>query len=70
MAKHPFLSDEWIDEAKRELVFTDLAAQEIGLRLGFADPAYFSRYFLRETGETPRAFRLCERARLAAQSAE
>ena len=57
-----------IDEAKRELVFTEMPAQEIGLRLGFADPAYFSRYFLRETGETPRAWRLRERARLAQSS--
>lgn len=70
LTAHAYIGRKLIDEAKRELVFTDLAAQEIGLRLGFADPAYFSRYFLRETGETPRAFRLCERARLAAQSAE
>ena len=70
LTAHAYIGRKLIDEAKRELVFTHLAAQEIGLRLGFADPAYFSRYFLRETGETPRAFRLCERARLAAQSAE
>jgi len=70
LTAHAYIGRKLIDEAKRELVFTDLAAQEIGLRLGFADPAYFSRYFLRETGETPRAFRLSERARLAAQSAE
>ena len=70
MTAHAYIGRKLIDEARRELVFTDLAAQEIGLRLGFADPAYFSRYFLRETGKTPRAFRLCERARLAVQSAE
>ena len=65
---HAYIARKLIDEAKRELVFTEMPAQEIGLRLGFADPAYFSRYFLRETGETPRAFRLRERARLAAQT--
>ena len=67
---HAYIGRKVIDEAKRELVFTDLPAQEIGLRLGFADPAYFSRYFQREAGEAPRAFRLAQRARLAAQSSQ
>ena len=70
MTAHAYIGRKLVDEARRELVFTETPAQEIGLRLGFADPAYFSRYFLRETGETPRAFRLAERARLAAQSSE
>ena len=70
LAAHAYIGRKLIDEAKRELVFTEMPAQEIGLRLGFADPAYFSRYFLRETGKTPRAWRLRERARLAAQSPE
>lgn len=67
---HAYIGRKLIDEARRDLVFTQMPAQEIGLRLGFADPAYFSRYFLRETGQTPRAFRMAERARLAAQSAK
>jgi AraC family transcriptional activator of pobA len=70
LTAHAYIGRKLIDEAKRDLVFTQAPAQEIGLRLGFADPAYFSRYFLRETGETPRAWRLKERARLAAQSSE
>ncbi|HEV7246508.1 MAG TPA: helix-turn-helix domain-containing protein [Shinella sp.] len=70
LSAHAYIGRKMIDEAKRELVFTDMPAQEIGLRLGFADPAYFSRYFLRETGETPRAWRLRERVRLATQSSE
>lgn len=70
LTAHAYIGRKLIDEAKRELVFTERPAQEIGLRLGFADPAYFSRFFLRETGETPRAWRLVERARLAAQSSE
>ncbi|WP_454849216.1 helix-turn-helix domain-containing protein [Rhizobium binxianense] len=53
-----------LDEAKRELVFTFDSAQEIAYRLGFADPAYFSRFFLKQTGETPRGWRLRERAKL------
>lgn len=54
------------DEARRELVFTRGSVQEIGFRLGFADPAYFSRFFLRQTGMTPRAWRLAERMKLGA----
>lgn len=70
LTAHAYIARKRIDEARRDLVFTDRPAQEIALRLGFADPAYFSRAFLRETGHTPRAYRLAERARLAAQSPE
>ncbi|WP_421592118.1 helix-turn-helix domain-containing protein [Shinella sp. M27] len=70
LTAHAYIARKLIDEAKRALVFTETPAQEIGLALGFADAAYFSRAFLRATGATPRAFRLAERARLAAQSSE
>ncbi|NTH16087.1 helix-turn-helix domain-containing protein [Agrobacterium rhizogenes] len=63
-AIHELIARKLIDEAKRELVFTFGSVQEIGYRLGFADPAYFSRFFLKQTGETPRAWRIAERARL------
>lgn len=70
LTAHAYIGRKLIDEAKRELVFTEAPAQEIALGFGFADPAYFSRYFLRQTGETPRAWRLRERERLSAQSSE
>jgi AraC family transcriptional activator of pobA len=63
---HEFINRKLVEEAKRELVFTSATAQEIGFRLGFADPAYFSRFFSRQTGLTPRAWREVERAKLAA----
>lgn len=44
-------------EAKRLLLYTDLTAAQIGHRLGFDDPSYFSRFFRRETGASPTAFR-------------
>lgn len=44
-------------EAKRMLVYTDLTAKEIGYKLGYEDPAYFSRLFLQRAGETPSNFR-------------
>lgn len=58
------IAGKLIDEAKRELVFTLGSVQEISYRLGFADPAYFSRFFFKHTGETPRAWRRMEKSRL------
>lgn len=48
-------------EAKRRLLASDGPAAAIAYGLGFADPAYFSRFFRRETGEAPRAFREARR---------
>lgn len=64
LATHELITRKLSDEAKRELVFTFGSVQEIGYRLGFADPAYFSRFFLKQTGQTPRAWRMAERERL------
>ncbi|RAS14735.1 MULTISPECIES: helix-turn-helix domain-containing protein [Ensifer] len=66
LSAHEMISRKLVGEAKRELVFTRASVQEISFRLGFADPAYFSRFFLRQTGVTPRAWRLAERDRLGA----
>jgi len=64
LGMHEMIAQRLADEAKRELVFTFGSAQEISYRLGFADPAYFSRFFLKQTGQTPRAWRMAERAKL------
>ena len=56
------LTDRLMTEARRNLVFSLLSVQQIAYELGYADPAYFSRTFLRATGETPGAFRKRERA--------
>jgi AraC family transcriptional regulator, transcriptional activator of pobA len=57
---HDLLTAKLIEESKRELVFSLASVQEVGHRLGFADPAYFSRFFVKQTGKTPRAWRLRE----------
>lgn len=44
-------------EASRLLAFTRLPVAEIGFRLGFRDPPYFSRRYRARTGETPSAYR-------------
>ncbi|MEO0563701.1 MAG: AraC family transcriptional regulator, partial [Chloroflexota bacterium] len=44
-------------EAKRLLTHSEKSIGEIAFDLNFADRSYFSRYFRRETGESPSAFR-------------
>ncbi|BCB73616.1 AraC family transcriptional regulator [Phytohabitans flavus] len=44
-------------EAKRLLAGTDLPVAEIGRRLGFPEPTNFGRFFQREVGQSPGAFR-------------
>jgi len=61
---HELIALRLIEEAKRNLVFTFLPAQSIGLELGFADAAYFSRFFKKHAGLTPAQYRTRERARL------
>ncbi len=44
-------------EAKRQLIYSASNAQQIANELGFSEPAYFSRFFKRLTGQSPRTFR-------------
>jgi AraC-like DNA-binding protein len=46
-----------VHEAKRLLARTDLTVGRVAAGVGFADPAYFCRFFRRETGISPGAFR-------------
>jgi AraC-like DNA-binding protein len=48
-------------EAKRLLAYTDEPVAEIGYRLGFPEPTNFGRFFAREVGLSPGAFRLSAR---------
>ncbi|HWH00112.1 MAG TPA: AraC family transcriptional regulator [Pilimelia sp.] len=50
-------------EARRLLAGTSLPVAEVGQRLGFAEPTNFGRFFHREVGCSPGAFRaaVCER---------
>ena len=50
-------------EAQRNLHYTEASAARIAQDLGFQDPAYFSRFFKRMTGSTPRDYRLQSRRR-------
>lgn len=45
-------------EAKRNLVYTAMTISEASYALGFSDPAYFTRFFKRQTGLSPKDFRV------------
>ncbi|MDK1377327.1 MULTISPECIES: helix-turn-helix domain-containing protein [unclassified Sinorhizobium] len=61
---HEVIAERLLNAARRELVFTRASVQEISFRLGFSDAAYFSRFFVRHLGTTPRAWRMAERQKL------
>ncbi|MDZ4030153.1 helix-turn-helix domain-containing protein [Kluyvera ascorbata] len=44
-------------EAKRSLLYTSMTVSQISDYLGFSDATYFSRFFRRSTGLSPRDFR-------------
>jgi AraC family transcriptional activator of pobA len=44
-------------EAERQLRYTGMSITQIAYYLGFEDPAYFSRFFTKGMGRSPRSFR-------------
>ena len=54
-----------VHEAQRELVYTVGSVKQLAAELGFEDDAYFSRFFKRHTGLSPRDFRAQALAQLA-----
>lgn len=62
-----FINRKLVSEARRELVFTHMPVKAVAYSLGFADPAYFNRFFRQQTGTTPGAFRREERRKLSMQ---
>lgn len=61
---HELIERKILEEAKRQLIFSMSSIQEISYRLGFRDAAYFSRFFVRGTGRTPKDWRSVERSRI------
>jgi AraC family transcriptional activator of pobA len=51
------LHDRLIAEARSRLEQTELPVEQVGYSLGFRDPGYFNRFFKKQTGQTPAAFR-------------
>ncbi|MGF6937459.1 AraC family transcriptional activator of pobA [Paraburkholderia sp. UCT70] len=50
------VNDQLIREAQRDLVYSGSSIKQIAHALGFEDAAYFSRYFRKRTGVTPKEF--------------
>lgn len=44
-------------EARREINYGKLSLKEIAFKLGFSDPAYFSRFFKKQTGVSAEQFK-------------
>lgn len=51
------IHDRLMLEARRELVYTAMPISQIAFGLGFADPAYFSRFFAARAGMPPSDYR-------------
>lgn len=51
------IQDRLMIEARRDLVYTSLTIAQISFRLGFSDPAYFSRFFAKRAGVSPSDYR-------------
>ncbi len=57
-----FIKSRIITEAKRRLLYSTEAIKFIAFDLGFNDPAYFSRFFTKATGQSPKQFQKENRA--------
>ena len=55
------LTDRLVLEAKRLLVHTEATAASISAELGFSEPTNFTKFFTRNTEQTPSAFRVAHR---------
>jgi AraC family transcriptional activator of pobA len=44
-------------EARRKLIYTSTPISQLAYELGFSDPAYFCRFFKKQTGLAPSTFR-------------
>lgn len=51
-----FIKNRIITEAKRQLLYSQDTIKYIAFDLGFNDPAYFSRFFTKATGKSPKKF--------------
>ncbi|SEJ04048.1 AraC-type DNA-binding protein [Dyadobacter sp. SG02] len=51
------LNERLILEAKREIGYVRKPIKEISYELGFSEPAYFTRFFGKQTGYSPEEFR-------------
>ena len=46
-----------IESAKKLICFSNLNIYEIGIKVGYSDPKYFSKLFKKFTGSSPNKFK-------------
>lgn len=51
------IQDRLLLEARRRLIYTGVPVSQLAYELGFSDPPYFCRFFKKQTGLAPSAFR-------------
>lgn len=64
------IADRLVLEAQRELYHGDGSVKALSYALGFSDPAYFTRFFRKQTGESPQMFRRRIRVRFQPLNAD
>jgi len=55
---YELIQERRFNESKKLLEHSTLSVKEITYYLGFCDPPYFIRYFKKQTGLTPRRYRM------------
>lgn len=65
MSSRDILNARILQEAERELIYSNLSVKQIAGTLGFEDDAYFGRFFRKHRKLTPLAFRRHARGQLA-----
>jgi AraC-like DNA-binding protein len=55
---YELIQERRFNESKKLLEYSTLSVKEITYYLGFCDPPYFIRYFKKQTGLTPRRYRM------------
>ena len=56
---HMYLVERRLEKAKDLLIHTHYTIAAVGRAVGFADQNYFSRFFKKQTGVSPTAYRAC-----------
>lgn len=69
MSPRAYLHRLLLRDAQQLLADTGMPISQVAFRLGYADPAYFTRFFKRETGQNPGAFRRSHRRTSATEPA-
>jgi AraC family transcriptional activator of pobA len=67
MSPRAYLHRLLLRDAQELLANTGMPISQVAFQIGFADPAYFTRFFKRETGQNPGVFRKSHRRRANAE---